>query len=147
MASTHRFEVNRTTSADPETLYEMVSNGPRWKEWGKPIAAFSGWAKPGSPAPNDVGAVRWIGLPLIRERTIEAEHGRRHVYTMAMPAPMRDYRGEVLFTPGASGGTELRWQGTFTERVPGTGAPLAKALQKLIGALVDRLVRAAERQA
>jgi hypothetical protein len=58
----------------------------------------------------------------------------------------KGYRGEAVFTPNDAGGTDLRWSGSFTEAIPGTG-PVMRAL--LRGAIVffsARLVRAAERE-
>jgi hypothetical protein len=44
------------------------------------------------------------------------------------PLPAKDYRAELVLTPNAVGGTDLRWTGSFTVRF-----------------LARRLVTAAER--
>jgi hypothetical protein len=81
---------------------------------------------------------------LFREETLEYEPGRRHVYGFAGPRPLKDYRAEVLVTPADGGGTHLRWTGSFTEPVRGTGPALAAVLERVIRLFSAKLVRAAE---
>lgn len=145
---TYSFEVNRASTAPPATLFRLESTGPLWRTWARPLVWQASWEREGAPAPAGVGAVRRLGLwpLLVREQTIEYEPDRRHVYTFAgPPRPARNYRAEVLFTPNPAGGTDLRWQGSFTEAIPGTG-PLARtALRAVISFFATRLIRAAER--
>ncbi len=100
--------------------------------------------EPGSDA---VGAVRAVGLwPVyLHEETLEYEQDRKHVYGFAGLKPLKDYRAEVSFTPNASGGTDLRWTGRFTEPLPGTGVALRTALRSVVSILATRLVKHAER--
>ena len=144
---TFSFEVNRTSSAPPEVLFRMESHGPSWAQWGRPVVVQASWEREGDPAPAGVGAVRRIGLwpLLVREETVEYEPSRKHVYRLVGPAPARDYRAEVLFTPNAGGGTDLRWQGSFTEAAPGTGPAVRAVLRATIRFFSARLIRAAER--
>jgi uncharacterized protein YndB with AHSA1/START domain len=147
-AKTYSYEINRTSSAPPSALFQLETDGPSWAKWGKPLIIQSGWERQGDPAPAGVGAIRKVGLwPLLmREETLEYEQDRRHVYTFAgPPAPVRDYRAEVTFTPNDSGGTELCWRGEFTEPFPRTGAAFLAVMRAAIGLLSGRLVRAAER--
>ena len=81
---------------------------------------------------------------LIREETVEYEPGRKHVYAFAGGKPLKDYRAEVLFTPAPGGGTHLRWTGSFTEPVRGSGPALAATLRAVIGLISAKLVKAAE---
>ena len=140
------FEVNRTSTASPATLFALEAEGPRWAEWGKPLIFQARWAREGGDSPAGVGAVREVGLwpVLIREETVEYEPDRRHVYTFAGPRPLKDYRAEVLFTPTADGGTALRWTGSFTEPVRGTGPVVAAGLKRVIQLMSAMLVKAAE---
>ena len=55
---TFRFEVNRTSSAPPETLFRLETDGSRWSEWAKPLVMQSRWAREGEPVPAGVGAIR-----------------------------------------------------------------------------------------
>jgi len=142
---TYSFEVKRTSTAAPETLFRLETGGAGWSRWAKPLIVQSGWDKPADP-PGSVGAIRRIGLwpVLMFEETLEYEPGRRHVYAFARPGPVDDYRGEVIFEP-TGGGTDLTWRGSFTEKVPGTGAIAQRALHGAILFVSARLVKAAER--
>jgi hypothetical protein len=142
----YSFEVNRTSSAAPEALFEREADGPRWAEWGKPLIVQARWARRGTEDPDGVGAVREVGLwpVLIREETLEYEPGRKHVYTFFGANPIKDYRAEVLFTPTPGGGTHLRWTGSFTEPVRGSGPVLAATLRAVIRLFSAKLVKAAE---
>jgi hypothetical protein len=143
------FEVNRTSSAPAATLFRLVSDGANWSSWGKPIVLSSSWARQGDPAPGGVGAIRKIGTwpVLVQEETVEYEQDRRHAYKLiGPPSPARDYSAEVVFTPNAAGGTDIRWTGSFIEGVPGTGPLMRAVLGGAIRFFADRLVKAAERE-
>jgi hypothetical protein len=145
---TFSFEINQTTSAPAATLFRLETDGGRWSEWAKPIVVQSSWERQGDPAPGGLGAVRKIGLwPLLmREQTVEYEQDRRHVYTMiGPPSPAKDYHGEILLTPNAAGGTDVRWTGTFTEGLRGTGPVMVVVLRGAVRLILGRLVKAAER--
>jgi hypothetical protein len=141
------FEVNRTSSAPAATLFRLLSDGANWSSWAKPIVLSSTWAREGDPAPGGVGAIRKIGLwpVLVQEETVEYEQDRRHAYKLVgSPSPVKDYVGEVVFAPNAAGGTDIRWTGSFTEGVPGTGRLMRAALGGAVGFLAGRLVKGAE---
>ncbi|RBM23201.1 MxaD family protein [Prauserella sp. PE36] len=149
VGKTFTFEVRRTSTAAPETLFALETDGERWSSWARPLVLQSSWARHGEHAPGGVGAVRRVGLwpVLLGEQTVVYEPHRRHVYTFADgSAPVRDYRAEVLFTPNDAGGTDLTWRGSFTERVPGTGLPLRTVLHAAVRFLATRLIAAAERE-
>ena len=141
-----RYEINRTSTASPEVLFELETDAKRWSEWGKPLVVQAGWERWADP-PGAVGTIRRLGLwpVLMFEETVEYEQNRRHVYTFARRAPVRDYRAEVLLTPNASGGTELCWRGSFTERLPRSGPLTLFLLRRVLLLLSARLVRSAER--
>ncbi|MGH3951486.1 MAG: SRPBCC family protein, partial [Pseudonocardiaceae bacterium] len=67
-------------------------------------------------------------------------------YKLLTPGPVNNYRAEVRLTPRADGGTDVRWSGTFDERIPGTGKIAQRALNGAISQLATKLVRAAERR-
>jgi hypothetical protein len=111
---TFSFEINRTSSAPPATLFRLETDGARW---------------------------------LMREKTVEYEQDRRHVYALIGPStPAKDYRAEALFTPNASGGTDLRWRGSFTEGVRGTGPIMLAFLRAALQLVSLRMIKAAERE-
>jgi hypothetical protein len=82
---------------------------------------------------------------LMREKTVAYQKDRRHVYAQIGPRlPAKDYRAEVLLTPTATGGTDLRWIGSFTEGVRGTGPLMLVFLRGVVWFLSRQLVKAAE---
>jgi len=146
---TFSFEINRTTSAPAATLFRLETDGARWSEWAKPLISQSSWERQGDPAPGGVGAVRKVGMwpMLMREKTIAYEKDRRHAYAQIGPRlPAKDYRAELLLTPNATGGTDLRWIGSFTERMRGTGPLMRVFLRGVVWFLARQLVKAAERK-
>ena len=146
---TFSFEINRTTHASAETLFRLETDGGRWSDWAKPLIMQSSWEQQGDPAPGGIGAVRKLGLPpvLMREKTVEYEQDRRHVYVLIGPStPAKDYRGEFVVTPNASGGTDLRWSGSFTEGTRGTGPIMLTLLRGAIQLISLRLIKAAEHE-
>lgn len=143
------FEVTKSSSAPAATLFRLVTDGGRWSSWAKPIVLQSSWARQGDPAPGGVGAVRKVGMwpVLAQEETVEYEQDRRHAYRLiAPPTPAKDYQAEVVFTPNASGGTDIRWSGSFTEGIRGSGPAMRAALGGAVKFFAGRLVKAAERE-
>ena len=142
------FEINRTTTAPAATLFRLETDGAGWSEWAKPLIVQSSWEQRGDPSPAGIGAVRRVGMwpMLMREKTIAYEQDRRHVYAqIGPPLPAKDYRAEMILTPNPAGGTDLRWTGSFTEALPGTGPVMFVFLRGVVRFLARRLVRAAER--
>jgi uncharacterized protein YndB with AHSA1/START domain len=144
------FEVNKTTSAPAAIVFRLVTDGANWKDWAKPIVVQSSWAREGDPAPGGVGAIRKVGMfpVFVQEETVEYEQDRRHVYKLVGPRqPVTDYRAEVLLTPTASGGTDIRWSGSFTEKGRGSGPAAKAAMGGAVKFFAGKLVQAAEREA
>ena len=143
------FEINKTSTAPAATLFQLETDGANWAQWAKPIVVQSSWARQGDPVPGGIGAIRKVGMwpMLVQEETVEYEQDRRHVYKLVGPAsPAKDYFGEVVFTPNATGGTDIHWSGSFIEGVPGTGRVMRAALGGAVRYFAGRLVKEAERQ-
>lgn len=145
MADLFSFELTEHTRAEPQTAFDAVATAEQWGEWARPIVRTARLTRIGSPDRRGVGAVRGMGPvpggPLtIKERITGFEPGERIVYTLATPAPVRNYRGEVRFTE-AGGGTDIHWQVQFEELVPASGPLLRVGFRALIGALQRGLVR------
>ena len=110
------FEVNKTTSAPPATVFRLVTDGGNWSSWAKPIVVTSSWVRQGDPAPGGVGAIRKLGMwpVFVQEETVEYEQDYRHVYKLVGPRqPVTDYVAEVVLTPTQTGGTNIYWGGSF----------------------------------
>jgi hypothetical protein len=141
------FEINRTTRAPAATLFRLETDGARWSEWAKPLIVQSSWEQLGDPSPAGIGAVRRVGMwPLLmREKTVAYEQDRRHIYALIGPGlPAKDYSAELALTPNAAGGTDVRWTGSFTEGLRGTGPLMVIFLRGVVWFLAARLVKAAE---
>ena len=98
---TFSFEVNRTSSAPAAMLFRLATDGGRWADWAKPLILQSSWERQGDPAPAGFGAVRKVGCwpILMREKTVEYEQDRRHVYELIGPrTPAKGYRAEATFS-------------------------------------------------
>lgn len=146
---TFSFEVNRTSNAPAATLFRLETDGANWSKWARPIVVQSSWARQGDQAPAGVGAVRKVGMwpVLVQEETVAYELDRRHAYRLIAPVtPAKDYSAEVTFTPNSAGGTDIRWTGSFTEGVRGTGPVMRAALGGAVRYFAGRLVKAAERE-
>lgn len=61
------------------------------------------------------------------------------------PLPAKDYRAELLLAPNATGGTDLRWTGSFTEGLRGTGPLMLVFRRGVVWFLSRQLVKSAER--
>jgi hypothetical protein len=144
----YTFEVTKTSSAPAATLFRLEVDGGNWSNWAKPIVLTSSWARQGDPAPGGVGAIRKVGAwpVFVQEETVEYEQDRRHVYKLVGSAPVEDYLAEVVFTPNAAGGTDIRWTGSFVEKVRGTGPLVRAAMGGAVRFFAGRLVKAAERE-
>lgn len=143
------FEITRTSTAPAATLFRLETDGANWSQWAKPIVVQSSWARQGDPAPGGIGAIRKVGMwPfLVQEETVQYEQDRRHAYKLVGPAsPAKDYSAEVVFTPNSAGGTDIRWTGSFTEGVRGTGPVMRAAMGGAVRFFAGRLVKAAERE-
>jgi hypothetical protein len=144
---TFSFEINRTTTAPAATLFRLETDGAHWSEWAKPLIVQSSWEQTGDPTPAGIGAVRKVGMwpMLMREKTVAYEPDRRHAYVQMGPRlPAKDYRAELLLAPNATGGTDLRWTGSFIEGLRGTGPLMRVFLRGVVWFLSGRLVKAAE---
>src|SRR5262249_38305383 len=101
------------------------------------------------PAPGGVGAIRKVGMwpVLVQEETVEYEQDRRHAYKLVgPPSPAKDYFGEIVLTPNATGGTDIRWTGSVIAGGRGTGPRMRAAMGGAVRFFAGRLVKAAERE-
>jgi len=139
----------QTARTTPEAIWALVSDASRYPQWG-PWSA-GGYQRPGDTSPRGPGAVQWLRsshraylrYATTIEQILEAEEGRRLVYTVIKGMPARNYRAEVTLTP-AVGGTHVRWAATW-DATPG-GRIVLRTLRKLYPQIVADLVSAAEKQ-
>lgn len=136
-------EARAHASADPATLWALLEDVNRYKDWGP--WSESGYVKQPGHSLHGAGAVRRLRYRHRRAATIEpvieAIPERRLVYEMTSGLPVRNYRAIVELTPD-DGGTRIRWRATF-DRTLG-GLLVRRTLARVYREIVHRLVAAAE---
>jgi uncharacterized protein YndB with AHSA1/START domain len=139
------FVVECHSAASPQTVFAVLADGSRWKEWAGPFVPSSSWQR-GSPA-GGLGAVRRLGLgPLSsREEIVEHEPPHRLAYALRSGEALHHYQALVELSAHPDGGTHIVWSGTVDTAVPGLAAPLIAMFRSLVGGFATRLARQAER--
>jgi uncharacterized protein YndB with AHSA1/START domain len=142
-------EAESIARATPEAIWELISDANRYPQWGPWSAA--GYQREGDTSPRGPGAVQWLrssrrayGRHVTSiERIIEADEGRRLVYTVIGGIPVRNYRAEVTLTPTADG-TRIRWAATWDTTLQ--GRIVHRGLSKFYPEMMADLLAAAEKQ-
>jgi uncharacterized protein YndB with AHSA1/START domain len=135
--------VERRLDAPPEGVFEIVADHARYDRFDG--IRRSELVKPGDPAPNGVGAVRWIWLgPLRFEEEITAfEPPRRldYVIRAVKTLPFRHAGGSIRLEPDG-GGTHAVWTSSFEIPVPLVGRAIdrifARQLERGFGNVLER---------
>lgn len=128
----HRYDIEATSTAPIETVFEVIADAPGWSRWNRTISRAS-WDVEGDPAPWGVGAVRALGAnkgPLSRERIVEFDAPNHQAYVIVSgPMPVKGYRADVRLTSTDDGGTHISWKGSWSTRVPGVSGFLTKMVR------------------
>ena len=143
-------EAEQSAQAAPGIIWALISDVttyPRWGPWSE-----ARYQRPGDTSPRGPGAVYWLrssrryGLrrPVSVEKILDAEDGRRLVYTVIGGIPVRNYRAEITLAPDA-GGTRIRWAATWDRTL--AGRLVHRSLRGVYPQIVAGLARAAEEQA
>jgi uncharacterized protein YndB with AHSA1/START domain len=136
-------EARAHTSADPQTVWALLEDVNRYKDWGP--WSESGYVEQPVASPHGPGAVRRLRCHNRRgvtiEPVVEVQPGRRLVYDVTSGVPVRNYRATVELTPDRDG-TQVDWRATFDGTV--RGRLVRGILQRVYGEVVNRLVAAAE---
>jgi len=122
---TFGFRVERSTSAPPERVYDVLADVAAFREWA-PLFRYAELIRPGTPDPLGAGAVRRLGpvkRATVDDEIVEARPPHYQRYIGVRGFPVAQYRGEIRLSPVESG-TQLLWTVTFEQKVPGTGRPL-----------------------
>jgi uncharacterized protein YndB with AHSA1/START domain len=125
-------EATAHSDAAPDAVFALLADGATWPRW-SPIESFE-LERPGNPPPEGPGAIRVFrrGRTVGRDQLVDVVPGERLVYVSLSGVPVRDYRGEVELTPSLAG-TDIKWQASFTPKVPGTGWLLERGLRRFLG--------------
>lgn len=136
------------THAPAKAAFDALADAPAWAKWGKPVVLQAKFSKTASPDPRGVGSVRAVGAPpvIVKEETTIYEPDREFGYKLVSPAPVREYRGHVTLTPRSDGGTDIHWQGSFEEIIPGSGALIGFAFDRLVGTFLRKLITYLDQQ-
>jgi hypothetical protein len=128
----HSYDVEATSTAPIELVFEVIADAPGWSRWNKSISRAS-WEVEGEPAPWGIGAVRALGAksgPLSKERIVEFNAPTHQAYVIVSgPMPVKGYRADVRLTSTTDGGTHISWKGSWTTRVPGVSGFLTKMVR------------------
>ena len=95
--------------------------------------------------PDNVGAERTItiGSVKVRERLESVGPGRTFSYKILSGAPMKDHLATATFTAKGSS-TEIRWEVSFTPKIPGIGWIVALVTKKADNQYLDVVAKAAQ---
>jgi Polyketide cyclase / dehydrase and lipid transport len=136
-------EAGAHASADPATLWALLEDVNRYKDWGP--WSESGYLKQPGHSLHGAGAVRRLRYRHRRAATIEpvieAIPEQQLVYEVTSGLPVRNYRAIVELTRDDRG-TRIRWRATF-DRTFG-GLLVRRVLARVYREILDRLVAAAE---
>jgi hypothetical protein len=124
-------------------VWPLIGEAERWKEWSWMTRTYL--LRPGDPEPDGVGALRRFGVGPggSREEVVAWEPPHHLGYIVVSGLPVRHYRSDVVLEKDGDG-TEIRWQGSFDEIVPGTGRLLRMVLQRMVGGFARRVGRYAD---
>lgn len=140
--------VTRRLDAPPEAIFEIVADHGRYDRFDG--VRRSELVKPGDPAPNGLGAVRWVWLgPFRFEEEITAfEPPNRLDYLIrdVSTLPFRHEGGSIRLSPGDAG-TDAVWTSSFEIPVPVAGGAMdwvfARRLERGFAHVLERSVELA----
>src|SRR5207237_5299916 len=107
------FATEAFSPADPKTVFDVLADVPRWREWAGPMIRQSMYERQGSPEAGGVGAIRKLGAPPVwgREEIVEYEPPHHLAYVMLSGHPIRNYRADVDLSPPGRG-RRIHWPST-----------------------------------
>jgi hypothetical protein len=131
MAKRYDIEANAESSAPIDAVWRVLVNQQAWPTW----AGFDSVVleAPGSPTPDGLGSIRRtkLGRTTGREEVTRFDEPHTYGYRLLSGLPVSDYEAIVMLT-ATPGGTRISWQSTFREKIPFTGAFVAKKLQAFL---------------
>lgn len=147
MSEPLRAEAEGTAKSSPEAVWALISDVTRYPQWGPWRAGV--YRSPGETSERGPGAVysltssrRYaLRYPVMVEKVLAAEEGRRLVYVLLKGLPVRNYQAEVTLTP-VDGGTRIRWAATWDATLG--GRLVYRSLSALYPQVVAALAAAAE---
>jgi hypothetical protein len=139
----HEFDASARSVASAETIWPLIGEATRWKEWA--WMTHTSLLREGDPAPDGVGALRRFAVgPGGSQEEVVAWDPPRHLgYVMVRGLPVRHYRADVHLDKDG-GGTVVTWRCSVEALVPGTGPALRFVLERMVRGFATRLCRYAD---
>jgi uncharacterized protein YndB with AHSA1/START domain len=143
--------VERLLAAPPQSVFDVVADHARYERFDG--IRRSRLAKPGEPAPNGVGAVRWVWIgPLRFEEEVTAFDAPRrldYVIRRVRALPFRHAGGSIRLEP-EGGGTRAVWTSSFEIPIPLLGRLLDRVFERQLdrgfGRVLERSAELAARR-
>lgn len=138
------YELVGHSTAAPATLWTLVAEVERWKQWSFLTRSFL--LRPGSPDPDGVGALRRLAVGPFgsTEEVVAFEPPAHFAYVARKGMPARHYRADVRFEAEGTG-TRITWTGTLEPFVPGTGPLVLAYARGFVARFLRSVVAYAER--
>jgi hypothetical protein len=144
VSSRWRFQASARSTAPVATVWPLLGEAGRWKEWSWMTRTYL--LREGDPPPDGVGAVRRfaVGPGGSREEVVAWEPPHHLGYVTLSGLPVRRYRADVYLADD-EGGTVVTWRAAFDPLVPGTGRIVRFVLRRLVRGFAVRVCRYAGR--
>lgn len=117
--SRQSYDVTADSAAPPSAVWALLLDPRSWPVWSR-VDALEATRSTGLSADgrDGVGAVRAFrtGKVVTKERITALEPDRRFAYEGAENPQLTGYRAAVELTELPSGGTRIRWHGTYSAR-------------------------------
>jgi uncharacterized protein YndB with AHSA1/START domain len=128
-------------TASPERVFEAMTDHVGFGRWTNATITIE---RPGTPAPNGLGAIRAIkarGLT-VREEVVKWDAPRAMDYRVIGGAPFQNHLGEIRVSPNGSGARldyRIRFEWPWWAGGALVGGLLASLLEREIAAGVGRM--------
>lgn len=113
----HFVRAQAESAAPIETVWQLLSTVDTWPTWSRHKLARL--ERDGSPTPDEVGAIRILGLDPAkpsrtnREEVVAFDAPTHFAYTLLSGQPLDDYRSDVTLTVLPGVGTRITWESRF----------------------------------
>ncbi|MDA8100928.1 MAG: SRPBCC family protein [Nitrospiraceae bacterium] len=131
------FTITRMIAAPTEKVWSTVKDFHRTPGPGVKVEMVTAGS-----GPEGAGAERTItiGSVKVRERLLSMGPGTTFTYRILAGAPMKDHKATATLAPNGTS-TEIRWDVSFTPKVPGIGWIVAMVTKKAVNQYLDAVER------
>ena len=146
-----RYSVTAQSSANPSDVYALLIDGRTWPAWMGVDSVETEHRDPGrrsSHDPDRVGDVRRVqtGKYVNHEEIVQLVPNARFSYII-LDGMLHDYKGDVMLTALAAGGTKIEWTAAFRMSIPGAGWFMKLYLTRFMQRAVKNLAQQAAEHA